>query len=59
MRVMPRFKQLQAGHPVTTSFDAVFQQQPRWLLDRPVKPGDDTHLEAVILRVLTHQRPID
>jgi hypothetical protein len=30
----------------------VFQQQPQWLLDRPVNPriksgeGDDTHLEA-------------
>src|SRR6266446_10766112 len=33
---------LQAGHPVTPSFDTVFQKQPRWLLDRPVKPGDDS-----------------
>jgi hypothetical protein len=41
---------LQAGHPVTTSFDTVLQKQPRWLLDRPVKPGDDTHREAIILR---------
>jgi hypothetical protein len=29
---------LQAGHPVTTSFETVFQKQPRWLLDRPVNP---------------------
>ena len=28
------------------------QKQPRWLLDRPVKPGDDTHGEAVVLRYL-------
>jgi len=40
---------LQAGHPVTTGYDILSTTTP-WLLDRPVKPGDDTHLEAVILR---------
>ena len=51
---------LQAGHSVTTKFETAFSAQPRWLLDGPVNPrikfgeGDDTHLEAVILRdVLT------
>jgi hypothetical protein len=45
------------GGPVTPVISIGARSITRWLLDRPVKPGDDTHPEGVILRNVLKSTP--